>query len=169
MGDVVVLLPSSSSTSSTSSTSSSTSSIVPILLPLPLTHAILPNKCIIFPGSFDPLHEGHVSLLNAAIRVKTSSTIVPETATTVPVPAMTPTVFFEMSLTNADKPPMNPKEVQRRMQRFISYVHDDTVDRDVNEAAVSSTSIMPNDWGILLTSHPLFVDKVKTLRHCLST
>merc|ERR1719162_121732 len=82
---------------------------------------------------------------------------------------MTPTVFFEMSLTNADKPPMNPKEVQRRMQRFISYVHDDTVDRDVNEAAVSSTSIMPNDWGILLTSHPLFVDKVKALRHCLST
>merc|ERR1719162_225191 len=82
---------------------------------------------------------------------------------------MTPTVFFEMSLTNADKPPMNPKEVQRRMQRFISYVHDDTVDRDVNEATVSSTSIMPNDWGILLTSHPLFVDKVKALRHCLST
>merc|ERR1712238_353743 len=61
------------------------------------------------------------------------------------------------------------KEVQRRMQRFISYVHDDTVDRDVNEAAMGSTSIMPNDWGILLTSHPLFVDKVKALRHCLST
>merc|ERR1712238_385043 len=77
---------------------------------------------------------------------------------------------------------MNPKEVQRRMQRFISYVHDDTTtttttnnnnndneDEDVNEAVVSSSSIMPNDWGILLTSHPLFVDKVKALRHCLST
>lgn len=48
-----------------------------------------------------------------------------------------------MSITNADKPPMDLSEVMRRIQLFCS-----------------SSLDLPQDWSILLTSTPLFVEKI---------
>eukprot|EP00986_Skeletonema_menzelii_P015731 scaffold12532_cov156-Skeletonema_menzelii.AAC.2 len=52
-----------------------------------------------------------------------------------------PTVLFEMSVTNADKPPLDPSEVERRVGFFPTL------------------SDMPNDWGVILTNAPLFSQK----------
>ena len=68
-----------------------------------------------------------------------------------------PTVLFEMSLTNPDKPPMDISEAARRVNLFGSCLDagsDDITLQDVK---------MPDDWGILLTSAPLFVQKVGIL------
>ena len=58
-----------------------------------------------------------------------------------------PTVFFEMSVTNADKPPLDPKEVERRVSMFTS----------------SPTCNMPKDWSVILTNAPLFSHKTEIL------
>ena len=57
-----------------------------------------------------------------------------------------PTVFFEMSVTNADKPPLDPIEVERRVNMFVSSP-------SLKEAN------MPKDWAVLLTNAPLFSQK----------
>ncbi|KAL3808061.1 hypothetical protein ACHAXA_007182 [Cyclostephanos tholiformis] len=56
-----------------------------------------------------------------------------------------PAVLFEMSVTNADKPPLDPMEVQRRVDLFAS--------------PPLLSSEMPKDWGVILTNAPLFSQK----------
>ena len=58
-----------------------------------------------------------------------------------------PTVLFEMSVTNADKPPIDPAEVERRINLFLKLPE----------------SEMPKDWGVLLTNAPLFSKKASVL------
>eukprot|EP00581_Thalassiosira_minuscula_P016486 CAMPEP_0183718428 /NCGR_PEP_ID=MMETSP0737-20130205/11687_1 /TAXON_ID=385413 /ORGANISM="Thalassiosira miniscula, Strain CCMP1093" /LENGTH=617 /DNA_ID=CAMNT_0025947983 /DNA_START=636 /DNA_END=2489 /DNA_ORIENTATION=- len=62
----------------------------------------------------------------------------------------TPTVFFEMSVTNADKPPLDPTEVERRVNLFTS-------------SPILSSVEMPQDWGVILTNAPLFSQKTEIL------
>ena len=57
----------------------------------------------ILSGSFDPLHEGHVALQSAAEAVLDGP------------------VCFEMTLTNADKPPLDPPTVVRRFGELGRY------------------------------------------------
>ena len=54
-------------------------------------------------GSFNPLHDGHLRLAEVA-------------AGKLGVP-----VAFELSLVNADKPPLSHDEVQRRLQPFVGW------------------------------------------------
>ena len=61
-----------------------------------------------------------------------------------------PTVFFEMSVTNADKPLLDPIEVERRVNMFVSSQSLTEVD-------------MPKDWAVLLTNAPLFSQKTDIL------
>ena len=61
-----------------------------------------------------------------------------------------PTVLFEMSVTNADKPPLDPSEVGRRVNFFPAL------------------SDMPNDWGVILTNAPLFSQKASLLEKVLT-
>ena len=61
-----------------------------------------------------------------------------------------PTVLFEMSVTNADKPPLDPSEVERRVGFFPTL------------------SDMPNDWGVILTNAPLFSQKTCLLEEVLN-
>lgn len=58
-----------------------------------------------------------------------------------------PSVFFEMSVTNADKPPLAPMEVERRVDIFSKLPHED----------------MPKDWAVMLTNAPLFSKKSEIL------
>jgi nicotinamide mononucleotide (NMN) deamidase PncC len=59
-----------------------------------------PRPMVLLPGSFNPIHDGHCALALAASR-RTSS------------PAA-----FELSVTNADKPPLSGEEVRRRLAQF---------------------------------------------------
>lgn len=111
----------------------------------PLLYPVLPDHCLIFPGSFNPPHEGHTGLARAAI-AKVSSLSADKKK-------LRPLVF-EISITNADKPAMDPAEVSRRVSQFrnVLYQNDSNSDQGIPE------------WGILLTSAPLFADKVRILR-----
>ena len=52
------------------------------------------------PGSFNPLHEGHAALLEAARRRTTGSAV------------------YEISITNVDKPALAPAELDSRLRQF---------------------------------------------------
>jgi len=62
-----------------------------------------------------------------------------------------PTVLFEMSVTNADKPPLDPSEVERRVSFFPTLPD------------------MPKDWGVILTNAPLFSQKTSLLDEVCSS
>jgi len=131
----------------------------------------LPNDPLIFPGSFNPPHIGHVSLANAAIKtMKRIRHQERQTLLSSPLPTSlpteiqssityhytkhhpTPSAIFEMSITNADKPSLSVKEVERRCGLFASLANEEE---------------MPMDWGVLFTSAPLFSNKVNVLQKYL--
>ena len=114
-----------------------------LLLPKPdnksflaLTDPVLPQKSLVFPGSFNPPHHGHTGLAEAASRAWNKS----------------PAVFMELSLTNPDKPSMDPQVVSDRAHKFLNVAEK-----------------LPQHWGILLTSAPLFTEKVDILRPYMTT
>ena len=78
---------------------------------------------VLLPGSFNPLHAGHVTLLAAAAAACGGA------------PAA-----FELSVRNADKPPLPRAEVERRAQQLA-----------------------PGDAPLVLTDAPLFVDKARLM------
>jgi hypothetical protein len=59
-----------------------------------------PLPAVLLPGSFNPLHEGHCVLAAVAARLVGAS------------------VAFEMTVVNADKPPLTDEEVRRRLAQF---------------------------------------------------
>ena len=59
-----------------------------------------PKPSLLLPGSFNPLHAGHVGLAKVASEV-------------VGAPAA-----FDLSVLNADKPPLADEEVRRRLDQF---------------------------------------------------
>ena len=100
---------------------------------------VLPPHSIVFPGSFNPVHEGHIELAKASM-AKTDSKM----------------AFFELSITNADKPALSLDAVVERLHEFlrIPQLH-------VEE----NTSILSRcRWGIVLTNAPLFKQKVDILQ-----
>jgi len=146
-----------------------------------------PQDVLIVPGSFNPPHQGHVGLANAAVLAlkrlrqqeiqdnieewqkrpyyfrysslssakssssSSSSAILQRMWSIVDEYSdeqYDPTVLFEMSVTNADKPPLDPKEVERRVSMFTSLL---------------TTCDMPKDWSIILTNAPLFSQKTEML------
>src|SRR5262249_54185824 len=59
-----------------------------------------PAPALLLPGSFNPLHEGHLSLAEVAGRLVGKS------------------AAFELTAVNADKPPLPDAEVRRRLAQF---------------------------------------------------
>ncbi|KAL7467563.1 hypothetical protein ACHAXS_007807 [Conticribra weissflogii] len=141
----------------------------------------LPNDVLIVPGSFNPPHHGHVALANAAVTAlqrlrledeannaksysrhsshssisSTSSSILDSIWATVQTHSIKenePAVLFELSVTNADKPPLDPSEVERRLDLFLKL----------------PPSSLPSDWGVILTNAPLFSQKTGILSEIVS-
>src|SRR5207247_6467224 len=59
-----------------------------------------PRPIVLFPGSFNPMHEGHVLLARVAEELRQQP------------------VAFEISVTNVDKPPLAGETVRRRLAQF---------------------------------------------------
>src|SRR5262249_6541814 len=59
-----------------------------------------PHPVVLFPGSFNPRHEGHALLARVAEEVRQQP------------------VAFEISVTNVDKPPLTGETVRRRLAQF---------------------------------------------------
>jgi hypothetical protein len=59
-----------------------------------------PQPFVLFPGSFNPIHEGHVSLARVAEELRQQP------------------LAFEISVTNVDKPPLPGETVRHRLAQF---------------------------------------------------
>ncbi|HUB15006.1 MAG TPA: hypothetical protein VMB34_23870 [Acetobacteraceae bacterium] len=59
-----------------------------------------PRPPVLFPGSFNPMHEGHISLAQVATEVTQQA------------------VAFEISVANVDKPPLAAETVRDRLMQF---------------------------------------------------
>ena len=91
------------------------------------------KHALVFPGSFNPPHRGHAALAQASIHAMKQCDI----------------VFFEISITNPDKPPIPANEVAMRVLKFLELAKKEFEDIKA--------------WGILLTNAPLFTQKARLL------
>lgn len=103
-----------------------------------LTSVALPSSSLVFPGSFNPVHQGHAQLAQAALQATTSF-------------PSSDVVWFELALTNADKPPLAVADVQQRVRCFAEFF-------------AQHGNAFDFAWGILLTNAPLFKQKVELLQ-----
>eukprot|EP00535_Pseudo-nitzschia_heimii_P009430 CAMPEP_0197181600 /NCGR_PEP_ID=MMETSP1423-20130617/5840_1 /TAXON_ID=476441 /ORGANISM="Pseudo-nitzschia heimii, Strain UNC1101" /LENGTH=698 /DNA_ID=CAMNT_0042631887 /DNA_START=52 /DNA_END=2148 /DNA_ORIENTATION=- len=127
-----------------------------------LSQAVLPNRSLVFPGSFNPVHVGHLGLANASIKTleKHEPYVHPRRHNDKPI-------FFEISLTNADKPSIDPKIVASRVKKFIELASSasNRIDHDGgDDDGFLPAPSFPQQWGIVLTRAPLFEEKLKILR-----
>ena len=104
-----------------------------------------PSGTVVYPGSFNPLHEGHVTLVAAAIRTIQSSSKSPSR----------PLIVFEIAVTNVDKPALPREEVQRRLLQF-----------DPNHNPLLRQHNL-TDFAVVITSEPMFVGKSSLFKGCL--
>lgn len=67
----------------------------------------LPAGSIVLSGSFNPLHDGHVGMVSAALKQQGWDGH-----------SAHPPVVFEIAIVNADKPPLSREEVEARVEQF---------------------------------------------------
>jgi hypothetical protein len=103
-----------------------------------VAHLDLPLPALVFPGSFNPLHEGHTQLMSAAAAEGSSS------------PSA---LIFEISIMNADKGTLSKEEVCRRLTQFRSM--------KIDLPCGTALPVM-----VALTRAPLFVKKARLFPGC---
>eukprot|EP01084_Bolivina_argentea_P067043 122195_1 len=105
----------------------------------------LPERSVVLSGSFNPLHEGHINLLQAVVAAETKQHN----------GCPPPVVAFEMSVHNADKGILEESEVHRRLEQF----------RGVSiQSGDDATTRIPT--CVILTRLPLFIEKAKQFPGC---
>ena len=109
-----------------------------------LKYPVVPSGSLVFPGSFNPPHDGHVTLARAAVKAAKNTLAEDERSRT-----LEPPIFFELSLINADKPSIDPITVSDRLNRMLELQG------------------LPEKWGVLLTRAPLFSEKLTCINECI--
>ena len=97
------------------------------------------RRKVLLPGSFNPLHRGHVGMANWV-------------ASHLALP-----VWFEFSFVNAEKPEVTFPEIRRRLAVFSS---------DYAASDVAQTTVQRDSHGLLLTSNAKFAGKARAFPGC---
>lgn len=136
--DSILLLPSSSSSDDNNKKK---------LKVISGTSKYIPKQSIIIPGSFNPIHVGHIALAKAAYDkfITTTTTNDSDYGTL---------ILFEISIINVDKPPLQMNDILKRI--------------DIIESTLSKQNNI-NNWGVILTSSPLFAQKVNIFQNRISS
>lgn len=100
----------------------------------------LPERSLVFPGSFNPLHEGHIGLVNAVVKKSNSSRL----------------VIFEIAIINADKPKISLETVYERLNQF--YIE--------NNSLIDYFYQHRIQYAISISTQPLFTAKSKLFPSC---
>lgn len=111
----------------------------------------LPCHTLIYSGSFNPLHEGHIQLIIAALQTQYNWS--PNCG------RINNLVVFEISAVNADKPSLTENEVVRRLMQF-QYLSSNP-----NEESLLSKYNLTN-IAISISSKPLFLQKSMIYKEC---
>lgn len=108
-----------------------------------LSSPVIPSGSLVFPGSFNPPHRGHIALAAAALQAEHERNPCSRSENRA--------TYFELSLLNADKPAIDPQSVIERLRYFLKL------------------ESLPSHWGVILNMAPLFSDKVRLIHECMET
>jgi hypothetical protein len=135
--------------------------------PLAAAAAAAGRPLVVLPGSFNPLHDGHVALATAAVATMAARGGGGESGSgsgAGAAPARGPPLLvYELSVRNVDKPPLTVAEVARRASQFFNHLP------PLGEGTVSGDGSCSSSGGgaagglLLLSSHPRFVEKAALL------
>lgn len=109
----------------------------------------LPSSTVVYPGSFNPFHEGHANLAKAALSILRRDDSTPNEPDF-------PPIVFEIAVVNADKPPLTVDEITARLRQFSSG----------GSAAKLLNEIGITNFAVCVTSHPLFASKAELFPGC---
>lgn len=109
---------------------------------------VLPTSTLVYPGSFNPFHEGHAKLTKAALSMLQSrvSTVTDDN----------PLVVFEIAVVNADKPSLSLDEITSRVLEFSGG----------GNAANLLKDFGITNYAVCVTSQPLFASKADLFPGC---
>lgn len=96
----------------------------------------LPPSSLIFPGSFNPLHMGHLKLIQKAVEK---------------LPSFSGLIIFEIAAVNVDKPPLAIEEIIHRLNQFFLE----------HQSEEFKTWLKEKNYviGVAITTTPMFIQK----------
>ena len=108
-----------------------------------LDEAVLPGGSLVYPGSYNPLHVGHVQLALAARSAATGAS-----GSDSQQPHSSPAIVFEISAMNADKAPLDAGELESRLSQFLP-----------SSPLMRKAGLEPGSYGVSVSNAPLFSAK----------
>lgn len=119
-----------------------------------MENATLPAGTLIYPGSFNPLHDGHLSLVRSQLDLLEQKFRSDNAGTESTTQFKPPLVVFEIGAVNADKPPLPRDEITKRLRQFHAH----------SNPLFSKWGI--RNFAVSITSEPLFLGKAAVFPGC---